>query len=86
MFFFEYAKIANINSYLQRLAYIMDKQLSVKRKLHSVPNIALEVIKPVLPRIESSSLFNDVREIIIDHMGQEYHLRVTNQGKLLLTK
>jgi hemin uptake protein HemP len=42
--------------------------------------------KQVLPRIESSTLFKGVQEIIIDHMGQEYHLRLTNQGKLLLTK
>jgi hemin uptake protein HemP len=65
----------------------MDKQLiREKRQEHSLTSIALDSIKPVLPRIESSSLFNNVREIIIDHMGQEYHLRVTNQGKLLLTK
>lgn len=65
----------------------MDKQISIKRnQQHSLTTMALDAIKPVLPRIDSSSLFNDVREIIIDHMGQEYHLRVTNQGKLLLTK
>jgi len=39
-----------------------------------------------LPRIASSELFKGVQEIIIDHMGQEYRLRLTGQGKLLLTK
>ncbi len=43
-------------------------------------------VKQPLPRIESSMLFKGMQEIIIDHMGQEYRLRLTSQGKLLLTK
>ena len=34
----------------------------------------------------SSDLFGDAHEILIDHAGQEYRLRITRQGKLILTK
>jgi hemin uptake protein HemP len=40
----------------------------------------------VLPRWGSDALLNGAREAIIEHLGQEYRLRVTGQGKLLLTK
>jgi hemin uptake protein HemP len=37
-------------------------------------------------RIESGSLLQSEREIVIVHRGQEYHLRVTKSDKLILTK
>lgn len=37
-------------------------------------------------RLASSDLFGDTQEISIEHAGQEYRLRITRQGKLILTK
>ncbi len=38
------------------------------------------------PVTRSDQLFGDSNELIIDHHGQEYRLRITNLGKLILTK
>jgi hemin uptake protein HemP len=37
-------------------------------------------------RIESSSLFQGEREIVIIHQKEEYNLRITRNEKLILTK
>jgi hemin uptake protein HemP len=37
-------------------------------------------------RVESSSLFRGGREIVIVHDEQEYSLRITRNGKQILTK
>jgi hemin uptake protein HemP len=37
-------------------------------------------------RLSSADLFGDSQEILIDHAGQEYRLRITRQDKLILTK
>ncbi|RMB07707.1 hemin uptake protein HemP [Eilatimonas milleporae] len=37
-------------------------------------------------RLTSSDLLKGNREIIIEHAGGEYRLRLTSQGKLILTK
>jgi len=37
-------------------------------------------------RVHSSELLAGQREIEIDHQGQLYRLRLTAQGKLILTK
>jgi hemin uptake protein HemP len=42
--------------------------------------------KGIRKRIDSRELFGAVREVVIDHVGEEYRLRITNQGKLILTK
>ena len=34
----------------------------------------------------SHELFGSTQEILIEHAGQEYRLRITRQGKLILTK
>lgn len=39
-----------------------------------------------IPVISSSTLFNNRKEIIIQHSGEHYRLRITRQGKLILTK
>jgi hemin uptake protein HemP len=36
--------------------------------------------------IPSERLFQDSREILIGHNGQAYRLRITQNGKLILTK
>ena len=38
------------------------------------------------PCITSEELLRDTRELIIIHAGEEYRLRITSNGKLILTK
>ena len=38
------------------------------------------------PRIESAHLFQGEREVVIVHQTKEYSLRITRNGKLILTK
>jgi hemin uptake protein HemP len=38
------------------------------------------------PRIESTELFDGSSEIVIVHQKEEYSLRITRNGKLILTK
>jgi hemin uptake protein HemP len=37
-------------------------------------------------RVSSKQLLGGSRELIIEHAGDEYRLRLTSQGKLILTK
>jgi len=37
-------------------------------------------------RVRVSDLLTDAREAILEHNGQEYRLRITANGKLILTK
>ncbi len=37
-------------------------------------------------RLNSTELFGTAQEVIIEHAGEEYRLRLTRQGKLILTK
>ena len=39
-----------------------------------------------MPCVRSDSLFGKRREILIDHGGSLYRLRVTSSNKLILTK
>jgi hemin uptake protein HemP len=41
---------------------------------------------PRLPVIDTAALFGQGQEIRIIHHGTEYRLRITKQGKLILTK
>jgi hemin uptake protein HemP len=54
------------------------------------PDLALSIkqdITPALrPRLYSVELFGTAREVVIEHAGEEYRLRLTRQGKLILTK
>jgi hemin uptake protein HemP len=38
------------------------------------------------PAVTSEVLFSGARELVIKHAGENYRLRLTNQGKLILTK
>ena len=40
----------------------------------------------VRPTVTSTDLFRGGREIVIRHGGEEYRLRITRTGKLILTK
>jgi hemin uptake protein HemP len=37
-------------------------------------------------RTTTAALMGDGRELLIEHAGEEYRLRVTSKGKLILTK
>jgi len=37
-------------------------------------------------RLHSQDLFKHHKEVVIEHAGQEYRLRITRQNKLILTK
>ncbi len=41
---------------------------------------------PVIREVASESLFAGARELVIKHAGEHYRLRLTSQGKLILTK
>ena len=41
---------------------------------------------PAQRQFDSRTLFGDAQEVRIEHFGQEYRLRQTRNGKLILTK
>lgn len=41
---------------------------------------------PILPCVRSEDLFGKDREIMIEHSGAYYRLRLTRANKLILTK
>jgi hemin uptake protein HemP len=51
------------------------------------PNPRLERPRPAgKPRLQAAALLAGSREVIIEHAGEEYRLRLTKNGKLILTK
>jgi hemin uptake protein HemP len=40
---------------------------------------------PVAPKVKSETLLGAARSLVITHNGREYCLRVTQNGKLILT-
>lgn len=47
---------------------------------------SIEAASGKKPRIESNQLFRGNSEIVIVHQEEEYNLRITRNGKLILTK
>lgn len=43
-------------------------------------------LRAQLPRLKSQELFRNSQELIIEHQGQEYRLRLTRNDKLILNK
>jgi hemin uptake protein HemP len=41
---------------------------------------------PAMPLLRSEDLFGESRELMIEHAGAYYRLRVTHSNKLILTK
>lgn len=60
--------------------------MSPRNTLHVHPN-ANRTRSP-LPqrRLTSEALMAGSREVILEHRGEQYRLRVTSNGKLILTK
>lgn len=46
----------------------------------------MSVMNKMVKTVTSSELFGNLREIVILHDGKEYRLRITSNGKLILTK
>ncbi|MGZ5051949.1 MAG: hemin uptake protein HemP [Methylobacter sp.] len=65
----------------------MDKKnLDTTEPLDAKPGLQEDAMPAPRLRLQSAELFGSAREIVIEHAGQEYRLRLTRQGKLILTK
>lgn len=60
------------------------KRLGLTSEALTAPGTAPQ--RAALPRLSSRQLFETSREIIIEHEGADYRLRLTSNGKLILTK
>jgi len=49
------------------------------------PSVAVEDDAALVKRIASRDLFGSAREIVIEHSGRLYRMRITQNGKLILT-
>lgn len=56
------------------------------RSLQLVNNRPAVADNAAIPRISSKMLLDGGRELVIQHQGGEYHLRLTRNDKLILTK
>ncbi len=45
-----------------------------------------ETASTEMKRVASADLFGDAKELVIRHFDVDYRLRITGNGKLLLTK
>jgi hemin uptake protein HemP len=53
---------------------------------HAAPTQApLPVVPGTPPRVRSDELLRGRSELVIEHQGREYRLRITQNGKLILT-
>ncbi|MGZ8943756.1 MAG: hemin uptake protein HemP [Methylobacter sp.] len=65
----------------------MDKKTFITLEPLDMTPSAKQDITPVLrQRLQSAELFGTANEVVIEHAGEEYRLRLTRQGKLILTK
>lgn len=57
------------------------------RQTHEIIQFHMVKYLPKLPhsRVSSVELLGTRGELVIDHQGREYRLRVTRNGKLILT-
>jgi hemin uptake protein HemP len=62
--------------------------LSLSQDLPPQPSVlvAMKTARTATPRIASQRLLDGSRELVIEHQGSEYHLRLTRNDKLILTK
>lgn len=50
------------------------------------PIVEAPTLRPQRQRVKAIDLMQGAREVIIVHEGEEYILRITKSGKLILTK
>ncbi|GLQ47682.1 hypothetical protein GCM10007862_27330 [Dyella lipolytica] len=60
--------------------------LSRPSPLPMLPSVDEAATVSSVRRISSQRLLAGERELVIQHQGSEYHLRLTRNGKLILTK
>ncbi|KRE88880.1 hypothetical protein ASG87_08475 [Frateuria sp. Soil773] len=60
--------------------------LSMPHPVAPLPRHRLASAPADVRRISSQSLLEGARELVIQHQGGEYHLRLTRNDKLILTK
>ncbi|HEU4669992.1 MAG TPA: hemin uptake protein HemP [Dyella sp.] len=48
--------------------------------------LSLRPASGTVPSVQSDALLQGARELVIRHQGGEYHLRLTRNDKLILTK
>ena len=70
------------------IATPMSLPAAVNRLARPLPPLPLRsaAATPDVRRISSQSLLEGERELVIQHQGNEYHLRLTRNDKLILTK
>lgn len=49
-------------------------------------NLSAMSKEPGINKLNSAKLFNSAKEVMIEHNGETYILRLTKQNKLILTK
>ena len=50
------------------------------------PEVGASTLRPQRQQVKTLDLMQGAREVIIVHEGEEYILRITKSGKLILTK
>jgi hemin uptake protein HemP len=72
------------------IATTLGLPIVTSRLAHPLPRLSLRLgaaeSKPAVRRVSSQSLLDGERELVIQHQGSEYHLRLTRNDKLILTK
>lgn len=56
------------------------------RLLSNAASAATHAVTTTAKKISSQLLLDGARELVIQHQGNEYHLRLTRNDKLILTK
>jgi len=59
---------------------------AVRAAEHQIPAMEAASRGPAVACLKSEALFGKAREILIEHSGSYYRLRVTHSNKLILTK
>ena len=62
------------------------RDVSTKTATGAGPEPRRDPTSGAIRRIDMRTLVGEAREIVISHRGQDYRLRVTSNGKLILTK
>ncbi|MDO9393762.1 MAG: hemin uptake protein HemP [Methylotenera sp.] len=74
------------------MSKICQKNIVVSKVASSLPQlneVTGQILKTYITdngAITSEVLLAGARELVIKHAGEDYRLRLTNQGKLILTK
>jgi len=72
------------------IATIPGLPTAASRLVHPLSRLSLQPrateATSAVRRISSQSLLEGGRELVIQHQGSEYHLRLTRNDKLILTK